>query len=77
MSQSFHHLRGHLAVIATQCDMLEDFFSARPEIMTRIKVIRNAAYRIAGEMKTAPWPLSARFGEDQLANGSGGDVDLA
>jgi hypothetical protein len=57
--------------------MLEDLFSARPEIMTRIKVIRNAAYRIAGEMETQPWPFSARFGEDQRANGSGGDVDLA
>lgn len=46
MSKPSVRLRGHVAVIVSQCDLLEDLFSTRHEIMARINVIRNAARRI-------------------------------
>jgi len=51
MSKSWARLRGHLAVIASQCDMLEDIFSSRNEIMTRVNVIRNAAHHITNAIE--------------------------
>ena len=63
MSKSSVRLRGHLAVIITQCDMLEDIFAARSEIMMRINVIRNAARRITnavGLQSLSPSVLSSK-----------------
>ena len=51
MSKSSLRLRGHLAVIASQCDMLEDIFSAQNEIMRRVNVIRNAAHHITNAIE--------------------------
>jgi len=58
MSKSSVRLRGHLAVIITQCDMLEDIFAARSEIMMRINVIRNAARRITNVIELQSLPPS-------------------
>ena len=60
MSKSLVRLRGHLAVIASQCDMLEDIFSARNEIMTRVNVIRNAAHHITNAIELQSQSLSER-----------------
>lgn len=60
MSKSLARLRGHLAVIASQCDMLEDIFSARNEIMTRVNVIRNAAHHITNAIELQSRSLSER-----------------
>ncbi len=56
-------LRDHLAVIASQCDLLEDLYSARPEATTAIKVIRNAAHRIAKEIEDESRPAPQLFAE--------------
>lgn len=63
MSKSSVRLRGHLAVIVSQCDMLEDIFSSRNEIMMRVKVIRNAANRIAKAADLQSWSSSELIGE--------------
>ena len=60
MSKSLVRLRGHLAVIASQCDMLEDIFSARKEVMTRINVIRNAAHHITNAIDLQSVSLAER-----------------
>jgi hypothetical protein len=65
MSQTFLHLRDHLTVIISQCDMLEDIFSARTEVMTRIDVIRNAAHRIANAIACQSSLPSEMFAEDR------------
>jgi len=65
MSQTPLHLQDHLTVIIGQCDMLEDIFSARSEVMTRINVIRNAAHRIANAIECQSWPPSEMFAEDR------------
>ncbi len=46
MPQRIVQLQDHLAVIINQCDILEDSFSARSEVMSRLDVIRNAVHRI-------------------------------
>ncbi len=46
MPQRVVALQDHLAVIINQCDILEDTFSARSEVMSRLDVIRNAVHRI-------------------------------
>lgn len=61
MSKSSVRLRGHLAVIASQCDMLEDIFSARNEIMTRVNVIRNAAHHITNAIELQSRSSSERM----------------
>jgi hypothetical protein len=65
MSQTLLHLQDHLTVIIGQCDMLEDSFSGRSEVMTRINVIRNAAHRIANAIDCQSWPPSEMFAEDR------------
>ena len=65
MSKSSVRLRGHLAVIVSQCDMLEDVFSARNEIMLRINVIRNAAHRITKAIDLQSWSSSEVIVEDR------------
>jgi hypothetical protein len=79
MSQKFLQLRDHLTVIISQCDMLEDIFSARTDVITRINVIRNASHRIENAIDCQSWPASEMFAEDRdddVRNGAGGSVDL-
>lgn len=63
MSELLLELHDHLTVIIGQCDMLEDTFSARAEVMTRINVIRNAAHRIANTITHQPCPPTEMFGK--------------
>ncbi len=80
MSQTFLHLQNHLTVIISQCDLLEDMFSARTEVMTRVNVIRNAAHRIANAIDWQSWPAAEVFaedGRDPRAPGVSENVDLA
>ena len=65
MSELHLELHDHLTVIIGQCDMLEDTFSARTEVMTRINVIRNAAQRIANTITHQPCPPTEMFREDR------------
>ena len=67
MSELLLELHDHLTVIIGQCDMLEDTFSSRSEIMTRINVIRNAAQRIANAIAPQPCTPTEMFGEDSWA----------
>jgi hypothetical protein len=48
-------LRDHLTVIIGECDLLEDTLGARSDAMTSIKVIRNAAYRVAKAIEGESW----------------------
>lgn len=59
-------LKDHLAVIANQCDLLEDLYAARPEATTAINVIRNAAHRVAKEIEGQSWPASQLFAEGAI-----------
>jgi hypothetical protein len=65
MSQELLHLQDHLAVIIGQCDTLEDIFSKRSDVMTRINVIRNAAHRVVNAIEGQAWPPSEVFAEDR------------
>ena len=65
MSQTFLHLQDHLTVIVSQCDMLEDIFPARTDVMERINVIRNAAHRIENAIEGQSWPASEMLVEDR------------
>ncbi len=67
MSELLLELHDHLTVIIGQCDMLEDTFAARTEVMTRINVIRNAAQRIANTIARQPCPPTEMFREDRWA----------
>ena len=68
MSELLLELHDHLTVIIGQCDMLEDAFSARTEVMTRINVIRNAAQRIANTIRPSAVPTDGNvFGKDRWA----------
>ncbi len=48
-------LRDHLTVIIGECDLLEDTLGARSDVMPRINVIRNAAYRVAKAIEGESW----------------------
>jgi hypothetical protein len=63
MSKSSVRLQSHLAVIVSQCDMLEDIFSARSEIMMRVNVIRNATHRITKAIDLPSQSSSDRTGD--------------
>lgn len=78
MSRTFLPLQDHLTIIISQCDMLEDVFSARTEVMTRVNVIRNAAYRIANAIDSQRLPASEIFADDRCdPSAHGGCEDVA
>jgi len=71
MSELLLELHDHLTVIIGQCDILEDTFSARTDVMTRINIIRNAAQRIANTITHQPCPPTEMVGEDRLGKVNG------
>lgn len=58
MSQTLSQVKDHLTVIIGECDMLEDIFPAQTDLLTRINVIRNAAYRVVGAIDGPSQPAS-------------------
>jgi hypothetical protein len=75
MSQMLLQLQDHLIVIIAECDMLEDDFSDRSDVMTRINVIKNAVHRIANAIDCQSRPPSEIFAEDET--GPCAHVDVA
>lgn len=57
-------LQDHISIIISECDMLEDIFSDRSEVMTAINVIRNAAHRIARTINGQSQSASEMFAEN-------------
>jgi len=70
VSQSLHD---HLTVIIAECDLLEDTFGARSDVMTPINIIRNAAHRVANAVEDESRPPFERF----AATSSGSCVQRA
>ncbi len=73
-------LQDHLAVIANQCDLLEDLYPGRSEAMTAINVIRNAAQRILRATQDQSSPESQLFVEgrrDSRADPVADEADAA
>jgi len=65
MSQRLHD---HLSVIITECNLLEDTFGARSDVMTRVNIIRNAANRVANAIEVESWTVL------EMATGSQSDT---
>ena len=78
MSQTLSQVRDHLTVVIGECDMLEDILSAQSDLVTRINVIRNAAYRVLNAIE--PLQPSKLFAVDMRRSGArraGDNVDCA
>ena len=61
------HLQDHVAIIISECDVLEDIFSDRRDAMTAINIIKNAARRIASTINSQSQAASEIIPDDQRA----------